>query len=261
MSILLPFHNAILEKIHDPGSSEFVLLARGLGLRRIVCKLLQIYDSPQSLVILVNATPEEEAAYIGFYSIIISLIYLSGGNIKEAKLQQRLKRLGVHETVPQLGKTEKLLLRVIKDAYIVRIKENINNDEEEVTYYLGPRAKVEIGPDGVRRMVKMVFGARSAANGGGGTRAAVAAGQRAGAKDKDAFADTGTGSGTGTAVNARGGAKALPTITNMKTVSQPQSRLTAEKRLKSVTYQQSSTHLVLIRTTVAPSFPTISSTN
>ena len=62
MSVLLPFHNAILEKIHDPGSSEFVLLARGLGLRRIVCKLLQIYDSPQSLVILVNATPEEEAA-------------------------------------------------------------------------------------------------------------------------------------------------------------------------------------------------------
>ncbi|KAI0742082.1 hypothetical protein C8Q80DRAFT_1110846 [Daedaleopsis nitida] len=62
MSVLLPFHKSILDKIHDPASSELVLLARGLGLRRIVCKLLQIYDSPHNLVILVHATPEEEAA-------------------------------------------------------------------------------------------------------------------------------------------------------------------------------------------------------
>ncbi|KAI0699621.1 hypothetical protein C8T65DRAFT_659230 [Cerioporus squamosus] len=62
MSTLLPFHKSILEKIHDPATSELVLLARGLGLRRIVCKLLQIYDSPHNLVLLVNATPEEEAA-------------------------------------------------------------------------------------------------------------------------------------------------------------------------------------------------------
>ncbi|RDX42825.1 hypothetical protein OH76DRAFT_1362124 [Lentinus brumalis] len=62
MATLLPFHKNILEKIHDPATSELVLLARGLGLRRIVCKLLQIYDSPQNLVLLVNATPEEEAA-------------------------------------------------------------------------------------------------------------------------------------------------------------------------------------------------------
>ncbi|KAI0691074.1 hypothetical protein BC835DRAFT_1433046 [Cytidiella melzeri] len=62
MSTLLSFHKSILEKIHDPSTSEFVLLARGLGLRRIVCKLLQIYDSPQNLIILVNASSEEEAA-------------------------------------------------------------------------------------------------------------------------------------------------------------------------------------------------------
>ncbi|KAI9064710.1 hypothetical protein FKP32DRAFT_1757286 [Trametes sanguinea] len=62
MSVLLPFHTSILEKIHDPAASELVLLARGLGLRRIVCKLLQIYDSPNNLVLLVNATQEEEAA-------------------------------------------------------------------------------------------------------------------------------------------------------------------------------------------------------
>ena len=62
MSALLPFHKSILEKIHDPATSELVLLARGLGLRRIICKLMQIYDSPNNLVLLVNATQEEEAA-------------------------------------------------------------------------------------------------------------------------------------------------------------------------------------------------------
>ncbi|KAG6333461.1 hypothetical protein ID866_5631 [Astraeus odoratus] len=59
---LLPFHKEILKQILDPSTSELVLLARGLGLRRLVCTLMKIYDSPQSLVLLVNATPEEEAA-------------------------------------------------------------------------------------------------------------------------------------------------------------------------------------------------------
>ena len=62
MSTLLPFHKIILEKIHDPSTSDLVILARGLGLRRIICTLLKIYDSPQNLVLLINATPEEESA-------------------------------------------------------------------------------------------------------------------------------------------------------------------------------------------------------
>ena len=62
MSTLLSFHKSILEKIHDPLTSELLLIARGLGLRRLLCKLLQIYDSPQTLIMLVNASSEEAAA-------------------------------------------------------------------------------------------------------------------------------------------------------------------------------------------------------
>src|ERR1700675_3381336 len=54
MSTLLPFHKSILEAIHDP--------SRGLGLRRVVCTLMKIYDSPQNLVVLVNPSQEEEPA-------------------------------------------------------------------------------------------------------------------------------------------------------------------------------------------------------
>lgn len=57
---LLPFHKSILSAVHSPESSDLLLLARGLGLRRVVCILMQIYESPQNLVILVNATPSEE---------------------------------------------------------------------------------------------------------------------------------------------------------------------------------------------------------
>ncbi|KAG9310432.1 hypothetical protein JVU11DRAFT_9572 [Chiua virens] len=59
---LLKFHKEILEEIHDPSTSDLLILARGLGLRRIVCTLMKICDSPQNLVLLVNAAPEEEVA-------------------------------------------------------------------------------------------------------------------------------------------------------------------------------------------------------
>lgn len=59
---LLAFHKQILEEIHDPSTSDLLILARGLGLRRIICTLMKIYDSAQNLVLLVNATPEEEVA-------------------------------------------------------------------------------------------------------------------------------------------------------------------------------------------------------
>jgi DNA excision repair protein ERCC-4 len=62
MTSFLPFHNAILERIHDPSTSELLILARGLGLRRIICTLMKIYDSPQNLVLLVNASLEEDSA-------------------------------------------------------------------------------------------------------------------------------------------------------------------------------------------------------
>ncbi|KAJ7459996.1 hypothetical protein B0H11DRAFT_2284502 [Mycena galericulata] len=61
MSSLLPFHKAILERIHDPTTNDLLILARGLGLRRIICTLLKVYATEGSTVLLVNATAEEES--------------------------------------------------------------------------------------------------------------------------------------------------------------------------------------------------------
>ncbi|KAE8226227.1 hypothetical protein CF319_g1147 [Tilletia indica] len=46
----------------DASDNALVILARGLGLRRLVATVLKIYDGSHNLVILVNAQPEEEAA-------------------------------------------------------------------------------------------------------------------------------------------------------------------------------------------------------
>ncbi|KAJ8703445.1 DNA repair protein RAD16 [Pleurotus ostreatus] len=61
MVSLLPYHKSIIERIHDPATNDLLVLARGLGLRRILCTLMKIYDSPKNLVLLLNASQEEES--------------------------------------------------------------------------------------------------------------------------------------------------------------------------------------------------------
>ncbi|KAH8834013.1 hypothetical protein DL96DRAFT_1521655 [Flagelloscypha sp. PMI_526] len=62
MAHLLPFHTAILDTVCGHETNDLLVIGRGLGLRRLVCTLLKIYDDPRRLILLVNATPEEEAA-------------------------------------------------------------------------------------------------------------------------------------------------------------------------------------------------------
>ncbi|KAF8580272.1 hypothetical protein K439DRAFT_1415468 [Ramaria rubella] len=60
MTPLLYLSN-LAAKLSDPTESSLTLIARGLGLRTLICTLLQVFDAPRSLIFLVNATAEEEA--------------------------------------------------------------------------------------------------------------------------------------------------------------------------------------------------------
>ena len=59
---LLPFHRSILHRLL-PDDEELrdllVILAPGLGLRRVVSTLLRVYARPQSLVVVVNASAQD----------------------------------------------------------------------------------------------------------------------------------------------------------------------------------------------------------
>ncbi|GAA6044561.1 hypothetical protein JCM8097_006747, partial [Rhodosporidiobolus ruineniae] len=66
---LLPFQRAILSQLVPPEDAPpstndaMLLIARGLGLRTIVTTFLKIYDMPEKLVLVINATEEEERGF------------------------------------------------------------------------------------------------------------------------------------------------------------------------------------------------------
>ncbi|WWD16753.1 hypothetical protein CI109_101184 [Kwoniella shandongensis] len=57
----LPFHKQLIRQICRPQEDDLLILAKGLGLRRIVCALLKTYDRKEDLVLVVGATPADEA--------------------------------------------------------------------------------------------------------------------------------------------------------------------------------------------------------
>jgi len=59
---LLPYQRTILETMSatTPGSDGLLIIARGLGLRAILAGLLRLYARPENMVLLINATEEEE---------------------------------------------------------------------------------------------------------------------------------------------------------------------------------------------------------
>jgi len=104
-------------------------------------------------------TAGEEAKYTSIYTLLTSLILLSGGLLPDAKMERYLRRLGLEDATPVDGseKTEKLMKRMEKDGYVVKVKENAGNGEEDVYWVVGPRAKVEVGEKGVEGLAKSVY--------------------------------------------------------------------------------------------------------
>jgi melanoma-associated antigen len=84
---------------------------------------------------------------------------LSGGQLPDAKFERILRRTGLEDDTPIQGyeKTEKLVKRLEKEGYILKVKEGASNGEEDVFWVLGPRAKIEVGEKGVEGLVKSVY--------------------------------------------------------------------------------------------------------
>ena len=102
-----------------------------------------------------------ESSYIGLYSFIVSVIYLSeGSRISEGKLERNLKRCNADNYVLNGEKTENVLKKMERQGYIVKIKDREPGGEEIVDWVVGPRGKIEIGERGVAAMVKNVYGKR-----------------------------------------------------------------------------------------------------
>lgn len=95
----------------------------------------------------------KEQTYTGLVTMIVSLIYLNGCILPENKLDRYLLRMNADEYTP-VEKTEKVIAMMVKQGYIIKQKDDMGEGGHD--YYLGPRAKVEIGSDGVLSMLKTV---------------------------------------------------------------------------------------------------------
>jgi len=83
------------------------------------------------------------------------MITLSGGIIQESKLDTVMRRVHANEYTP-LGTTEKLLQRLIKEGYVVKIKDSATG-EELFEYMVGPRGKVEVNKEAVANIIRTIY--------------------------------------------------------------------------------------------------------
>lgn len=105
---------------------------------------------------------DDEAAYVGFYTLVISLIRINGGEMSEAMLRRYLTRLNAEMNTFNDTKTEDTLAKLQRQGYLVK---NVDKDAKQhgeadmaTTWYVGPRGKVEVNDESVAGLVREVWG-------------------------------------------------------------------------------------------------------
>ncbi|KAK2021368.1 MAGE family protein [Colletotrichum zoysiae] len=111
---------------------------------------------------------EAEASYMGFYTMIITIILASGGELSEQKLRRYLNRLNAEANVAS-ERTEDVLKRMQTQGYVVRkVQKNTatqaQDGSEDITWLVGPRGLEEVGADGAAGMVRAVYGEQADAD-------------------------------------------------------------------------------------------------
>ncbi|OTB07303.1 hypothetical protein M426DRAFT_317989 [Hypoxylon sp. CI-4A] len=99
----------------------------------------------------------DEAAYVGFYTMVISLIVLSGGELSDTKLRRYLTRLNASQNLP-MDKTDNVLQKMVKQGYVDKVVERSDGDDDAITWCIGPRGKVEVPPESIAAVVTEVWG-------------------------------------------------------------------------------------------------------
>ncbi|KAK2601015.1 hypothetical protein N8I77_010498 [Diaporthe amygdali] len=128
----------------------------------LVSVLPDAYKSPKIIAPSKFLSAEDEAAYVAFYALLISLIRINGGEMSDSKLKRYLRRLNAETNSFHSTKTEDTLARLQRQGYLIK---NIDkearqhgDEQEATTWYVGPRGKVEVSDEVVAGVVREVWG-------------------------------------------------------------------------------------------------------
>ncbi|KAK4155170.1 Non-structural maintenance of chromosome element 3 [Chaetomidium leptoderma] len=134
----------------------------------LVSTLPEAYTKPAIKAPSKVQSADGEASYIALYTMIITIITLSGGELSDPRLRRHLGRLNAAENMPGMNpndetspseKTELVLQRMIRHGYLVRVTESkTTGDEDATTWHVGPRGKVEVDKDAIATFVRAVYG-------------------------------------------------------------------------------------------------------
>ncbi|KAK3311409.1 MAGE family-domain-containing protein [Chaetomium strumarium] len=142
----------------EPSSNAYVL----------VSVLPEAYRTPAIITPSKIQSADGEASYVALYTMIIAIITLSGGELSEPRLRRHLTRLNAVENMPGMNpndgtspneKTDLVLQRMVKQGYLVKVTESkAMGDDDSTTWHVGPRGKVEVGPEAIAAFVRTVYG-------------------------------------------------------------------------------------------------------
>ncbi|KAK9470656.1 MAGE family-domain-containing protein [Dipodascopsis tothii] len=105
-----------------------------------------------------------ENAYSGVATAILSIIYMSGGQISQAALSKHMRLLDLETTTVVDKDAEELLKTMIKHGYIDRVRDEFDSAGASGTgdpvwlYCVGPRGKVEVDEAAVIDFITSVYG-------------------------------------------------------------------------------------------------------
>ncbi|KAK7946522.1 uncharacterized protein PG986_010843 [Apiospora aurea] len=121
------------------------------------------YRTPEIIAPSRAPSSREEAEYVGFYSFVISVITLSGGELSDMKLRRYLTRMNASQNLP-MDRTDNVLAKLVRQGYLDKVVEKSDHGEEDtVTWCVGSRGRVEIGlgeekPDDLEKKISRSLG-------------------------------------------------------------------------------------------------------
>ncbi|KAF4333649.1 non-structural maintenance of chromosome element 3 [Fusarium beomiforme] len=132
----------------------------GSGAYILASILPEAYRHPAILAPSKTPSADDEATYAAFYTFVISVISLNGGELSEVKLKRYLQRVNADRNVSS-EKTEIILKKMERQGYVIKKVERppVGHDgDPNTTWHVGPRGKEEVGLDGVMGITREVYG-------------------------------------------------------------------------------------------------------